>query len=65
MLRNLVAMLGTTNNGHGMSLFINGDCRGYALKLEDDVARDLAIYKDWGGYGIIAPDFKEEALQWA
>lgn len=65
MLRVLVNMLGPTKNGTGMSLFINGDCRGYALKLEDDTSRDLTIYKDWGGYGIIAPDFKEEALHWA
>jgi hypothetical protein len=37
----------------------NGDARGYALKLDDKYVRDnsLAIYTDWGGYGIIAPDF--------
>jgi hypothetical protein len=37
----------------------NGDARGYALKISDKVVREnnLQIYTDWGGYGIIAPDF--------
>jgi hypothetical protein len=43
-----------TNN-----LFVNGDARGYALKIDDDFVKDKSIYKDWGGYGILAPDFKE------
>ena len=41
------------------------EARGYALKLvsrpalgQDDALLETAsIYKDWGGYGIIAPDF--------
>jgi len=42
-------------------VFVNGDCRGYALKIKDDYIRDnnLKIERDWGGYGLIAPDFKE------
>ncbi len=40
------------------SIFINGDPRGYALKIDDQYVRDanLTIYRDWGGYGILAPD---------
>ncbi len=43
-------------------VFFNSDCRGYALKINDSYVRLLEqtgknIYKDWGGYGIIAPDF--------
>lgn len=38
-------------------IFINGYARGYALKLYDSFAKDKIIYKDWGGYGILAPDF--------
>jgi len=40
-------------------IFINGDCRGYALKIRDEYIREnnIDIYRDWGGYGIIAPDF--------
>jgi len=40
-------------------IFVNGDCRGYALKIRDEYVRanNLDIYKDWGGYGILAPDF--------
>ena len=41
------------------NIFVNGDCRGYALKIFDNYIRknNIKIYKDWGGYGIIAPDF--------
>ena len=47
-------------------IFINGDCRGYALKINDDYVRmcekvNKSVYKDWGGYGILAPDFRLEA----
>lgn len=41
-------------------VFINGDARGYALKISDKhekSIRTFGIYKDWGGYGIIAPEF--------
>lgn len=37
----------------------NGDARGYSLKISDKIVREnnLRIYTDWGGYGIICPDF--------
>lgn len=40
-------------------VFVNGDARGYALKINDDYVRDnnLEIHKDCGGYGILAPEF--------
>lgn len=40
-------------------VFVNGDARGYALKINDDYVRDngIEIHKDWGGYGILAPEF--------
>jgi hypothetical protein len=43
-------------------IFLNGDARGYALKIQDDYVRDnnLDIHKDWGGYGILAPEFDGE-----
>lgn len=37
--------------------FINGDPRGYSLKIKENFAKELGIYKDWGGYGILAPEF--------
>ena len=42
-------------------LFCNGDARGYALKIDDEYIRNnnFNIHRDWGGYGIIAPDFRE------
>jgi hypothetical protein len=48
-----------------IGVFFNSDARGYALKLGGGSERrdlsswdqDINIYKDWGGYGIVAPDF--------
>jgi hypothetical protein len=37
--------------------FINGDPRGYSLKIKESFATEINMYKDWGGYGILAPDF--------
>ena len=47
------------NANNNIKIFVNGDCRGYALKIcdEDIKSKKLNIYCDWGGYGIIAPDF--------
>ena len=42
-----------------LPFFINRDPRGYALKLSDTYVADKQIHKDWGGYGILAPDFSE------
>lgn len=36
--------------------FINHDPRGYALKIKEEHAKTFSN-KDWGGYGILAPDF--------
>ena len=46
----------------GVPVLLNGDPRGYALKIEDDYVRThgLDIYRDWGGYGILAPDLRED-----
>jgi hypothetical protein len=36
----------------------NQDPRGYALKLDNEkVKLPQGMYTDWGGYGILAPDF--------
>lgn len=48
-------------------VLVNGDPRGYTLKISDEwMARDCAghrtgkkLHKDWGGYGILAPDLSE------
>ena len=40
-------------------VFVNLDPRGYALKIECGYATDdtyQSFPKDWGGYGIIAPE---------
>ena len=42
-------------------LFINGDARGYAIKLKENEARKLRdsginIHTDMGGYGILSPE---------
>lgn len=45
--------------GDAVPVMVNHDCRGYSLKLSDDIMREkcLILYKDWGGFGILAPDF--------
>jgi hypothetical protein len=42
------------------AFYFNSDPRGYALKLRFEWAQKNArdFYKDWGGYGILAPEFK-------
>ena len=41
-------------------LFINGDARGYAIKIKDEVVRseysEIGMHTDWGGYGILSPE---------
>jgi hypothetical protein len=51
-----VAKLLNTNK---FNMFFNTDARGYALKFFEDFSKNKKIHKDWGGYGIIAPDFRE------
>ena len=43
----------------GIPVFLNGDARGYALKIDDEYVRkyNLEIYRDFGGYGILSPEF--------
>jgi len=49
----------------GIPVFVNGDARGYALKIKTSWINDQYIKSkgtfrlatDMGGYGIIAPDF--------
>jgi hypothetical protein len=40
-------------------VFVNRDPRGYALKISDYYIRqaDIKIHRDWGGYGILCPEF--------
>ena len=55
ILNKVVKILGVKND---YNFFVNGDCRGYALKMFPDFVKDKKIYTDWGDNGIIAPDFK-------
>lgn len=50
-------LLGNTAGGP-VPVFVNGDARGYALKIQDEWVRanGVRLHTDWGGYGIIAPD---------
>ena len=48
------------------AIFINHDPRGYALKLDtetieyfEELGEDFP-HKDWGGYGILAPDLTSD-----
>jgi hypothetical protein len=39
-------------------VFVNGDPRGFALKIEDEYvsANNLDVARDMGGYGILCPE---------
>jgi hypothetical protein len=41
-------------------VIINGDPRGYALKISDNYMKGNPhnLFRDMGGYGILAPDFR-------
>ena len=59
----LVKIIGAENM---TKIYINGDPRGYTLKLnqaatEQAQASGINIHRDWGGYGIIAPEFDGKA----
>ena len=56
ILKEVFNILNVKNDSN---IFVNGDCRGYALKIDDKYIKEnnIKLYCDWGGYGIIAPDF--------
>ena len=45
------------------NIFINGDPRGYAIKFTQEFTNENIknMYRDLGGYGIVAPSFSEVA----
>lgn len=43
--------------GPGPEIIGNRDPRGHYLKINDETARHLRIYRDMGGYGVICPEF--------
>lgn len=48
--------------GNMNKVLLNQDPRGFALKIDDKYGDDIhrfGIMRDMGGYGIIAPDFRE------
>ena len=52
----------TNYKRQGVPVFVNGDARGYALKIHDSWVKGYTdkggqIHRDWGGYGILAPEF--------
>lgn len=53
--KSLARVLGKDN---AEKCFINHDPRGYTLKIKEEYAKDFPE-KDWGGYGLLAPDFNE------
>ena len=60
-LKALLMPNGTPEEFLKFGIFLNTDPRGYALKIPDDIVKDNAwtIHKDWGEFGIIAPDLNE------
>jgi hypothetical protein len=60
-LKKLLMPKATVEDFLKFGIFLNTDPRGYALKIPDDIVKENAwtIHKDWGGFGIIAPDLNE------
>ena len=50
----VINLLGTPAES---TVFLNLDPRGYTLKLTSEFCKNRTIFRDWGGYGILAPDF--------
>jgi hypothetical protein len=46
----------------GVPVFLNQDPRGYSLKIRAKYVQEkqLAIHRDWGGYGILAPEIDKD-----
>ena len=61
-LKALLMPNGTPEEFLKFGIFLNTDPRGYALKIPDEIVKEknLTIHKDWGEFGIIAPDLNEE-----
>ena len=61
ILEKVNAILGNTGK-NPVPVFINRDPRGYALKIKSEYMAGAgwiaqwALMRDWGGYGIIAPE---------
>lgn len=51
-------------NNNLKGFFINTDPRGYALKISDKVMNNeyfnTGLQRDWGGYGLLAPEITEK-----
>ena len=60
-LKNLLKPDSTPEEFLKFGIFLNTDPRGYALKIPDDIVKqnNWDIHKDWGEFGIIAPDLNE------
>ena len=61
-LKNLLMPDSTPEEFLKFGIFLNTDPRGYALKIPDNIVKENAwtIHKDWGEFGIIAPDLNED-----
>ena len=60
-LKNLLKPDSTPEEFLKFGIFLNTDPRGYALKIPDDIVKqnNWTIHKDWGEFGILAPDLNE------
>ena len=61
-LKALLMPAATPEEFLNFGIFLNTDPRGYALKIPDNIVKENAwtIHKDWGEFGIIAPDLNED-----
>ena len=57
--KNVMFEIDNIFNNNLKGFFVNGDPRGYALKIDDEVFKneysDCGLERDWGGYGLLSP----------
>jgi len=56
-MQKLLKIIGPKN---AEKVFFNHDPRGYSMKMTTEASKAWPGHKDWGGYGIIAPDLTPE-----
>ena len=59
ILSKVAKILGEKESFVLLNIFVNGDARGHALKMSEQFTEGKKIMSDWGGYGILAPDFRD------
>lgn len=62
----LCQVFGRSHKYPPTGFFVNGDCRGYALKIDNEnpegakLIEAVGLHRDMGGFGVLSPSIEEE-----